>query len=142
MANAMRVAFFPCLLAGALLAGPQAQAQSLQSEQVQGNRRVCSYNGTNGILSGSVQTSPYSVGLGQNCPLTLPLDNGNRPAPPTAVLLSDSPSPTGRICVYEQWASRWTFNLSGRTGCPPAAGMIPRGQRLPSDPGQPASPDR
>ena len=138
----MRAAIFPCLLASAFLAAPEAQAQSLQAEQVQGNRRVCYYGATNGLLSGSVQTSQYSVGSAENCPVTLPVDNSNRPAPPTAVLRSDSPSPTGRICVYEQWASSWTFNLSGRTGCPPAAGMIARDQRLSPDQGQPTPPAR
>jgi hypothetical protein len=143
MANAMRLAISSCLLASAFLAAPGARAQSLQSEQVQGNRRICYYGGTNGILSGPAQTSQYAVGVGENCPVTPPLDNSDRPAPPTALLRSDSPSPTGgRVCVYEQWASRWTFNLSGRTACPPAAGMIARDRRLGPEPGRTAPPAR
>lgn len=138
----MRLAIFPCLFASAFLAAPDARAQSLHSEQVQGNRRVCYYGEANGILSGTVQTSQYAVGIAENCPVTRPLDNSSRPAPPTAMLRSDSPSPNGRICVYEQWGSSWTFNLSGRTGCPPAAGMIARDQRLSPDPGQLAPPAR
>ena len=138
----MRLAIFSSLLASTLLAAPGARAQSLQSEQVQGNRRVCYYGSTNGILSGSPQTSQYAVGIAENCPVTFPLDNSARPAPPTAMLRSDTPSPNGRICVYVQWGSSWTFNLSGRTGCPPAAGMIARDQRLSPEPGQLAPPAR
>ena len=138
MASAMRLAILSSLLASALLAAPGAKAQSLQSEQVQGNRRLCFYNGANGLLSGSTRTSEYAVGMGENCPVTLPLDNSARPAPPTAQRRSESPSPNGRICVKEHWGSSWTFNLSGQAGCPPAAGMIPRDPRLSSDPGRPA----
>lgn len=142
MAELMRPVILSCLLASALVASPAVGTQSLRSEEVQGNRRLCSYGGGNGLLSGPAQTSQHAVGIGENCPVTMPLDNSSRPAPPTAQLRSDSPSPNGRICIYEQWGSSWTFNLSGRTGCPPSAGMIVRDQHLSADPGQPAPPAR
>jgi hypothetical protein len=135
----MRLAPPSFLLAAAFLAAPAAPAQSLVSEEVQGNRRLCNYSGEHGLLSGTRTGRQYQVGIAENCPVTLPVASGNRLAPPTAALSSDSPATDGRICVYEQWGNRWTFSLPGRTFCPPAAGMIPRPRTF-TDPARPPAP--
>jgi len=132
----MRLATSSLLLAVGLLAAPAARAQSLVSEAVRGNHRLCNYGGDNGLLSGTLTGGQYEVGIAENCPLTLPVANDSRPAPPTAALRSDTPATDGRVCVYEQWGSRWTFNLRDRPACPATAGMIPRDWRMPMNPGR------
>lgn len=122
----MRLAILSLMAAHALLGATGAEAQSLVSEEVSGNRRLCNYGGDNTLLTGSPRGRQYAVGVGENCPLTYPLASRGRTAPPTAPLRTDSPSPEGRICVYEQWGSTWTFNLGDRPACPPSAGMIAR----------------
>jgi hypothetical protein len=138
MGARMRPALLSCLLAVAAFAPLPAPAQTLTSEEVQGDQRLCNYAGNHGILSGRVQGRQYRVGIGENCPITYPLVNSGRPAPPTAALRLDTPSPEGRICVYEQWGSRWTFNLPGRTHCPASVGMIAGSPGSPPRPGAPA----
>jgi hypothetical protein len=134
----MRLAILPCLVAQLVLAAPAARAQSLVSEEIAGNHRLCNYTGPNSILSGSARGPSYRVGIAENCPLTYPVLNNGTP-PPTAPLRSDTPALTGRICTYEQWGSVWTFNLPA---CPPAAGMA--AQSLPPPTGRvpPPSPIR
>lgn len=131
----LRLALCACLAAQALLAGAPVRAQNLVSEEVVGNRRQCNYGGANGILSGSTLGRSYEVGIAENCPLTYPVVNTLRTPPPTAPLRSDTPSPGGRTCVYEQWGTTWTYQLPA---CPPAAGMAARDQpppdRLPPPP--------
>jgi hypothetical protein len=124
MGARMRPALLSCLLATATFAPLPAHAQALTSEQVEGNQRLCNYAGNHGILSGHVEGRQYRVGIGQNCPITYPLVDSGRPAPPTAALRLDEPSPEGRLCTYEQWGSRWAFSLPGRIACPPTVGMI------------------
>ncbi len=138
MAARMRPAHLSCLLAVAAFAPLPAHAQTLASEEVLGNQRLCNYVGNHGILSGHIEGRQYRVGIGENCPITYPLVNSGRPAPPTAALRLDDPSPDGRICVYEQWGSRWTFNLPGRTACPATVGMIAGGPGSPPPPAAPA----
>lgn len=142
MGACMRLAPPSFLLALAFLAAPPAQAQGLVSEQVQGNRRLCNYAGDHGLLSGTRTVRQTQVGIAENCPVTFPVTDSGRPAPPTATLRTDSPAPDGRICVYAQWGSSWTFSLQGRTACPPAAGMIPRAPASPSEPARPPVPAR
>ena len=138
MGARMRQALPSCLFAAALLAPLPAHAQVLTSEGVEGNRRLCNYAGSHGILSGSVEGRQHRVGLGENCPVTYPLVDSSRPAPPTAALRLDEPSREGRICTYEQWGGRWTVSLPGRTACPPTVGMIPGRPGAPSLRGAPA----
>ncbi|HTU12684.1 MAG TPA: hypothetical protein VMG08_17475 [Allosphingosinicella sp.] len=135
----MRHAIFSCLAAAFLLGPAPARAQSLVSEELEGNRRVCNYDGGNSLLSGSNRGRRYAVGIGENCPLTYPVTNTTRQAPPTAVLRSDRQTPEGRACVYEQWGTSWTFTLRNRSACPPAAGMATR-ELPPQNPLQPPAP--
>ncbi|HYI49040.1 MAG TPA: hypothetical protein VEX35_11315 [Allosphingosinicella sp.] len=138
MGARMHPALPSCLLAVAAFAPLPAHAQSAAPEEVQGNQRLCNYAGNHGILSGRLDGRQYRVGIGENCAITHPLVNSGRPAPPTATLRADDPSPEGRICVYEQWGSRWTFNLRGRTACPATVGMIAGSPGSSVPPGTPA----
>jgi len=141
MTAAMRLAP-AALLAVLLLPASPARAQALVSEQVQGNLRICNYAGNNGLLSGTAQGRQYRVGIGENCPVTPPLTDPNRTAPPTAALTSESSSAEGRVCVYERWGSSWTVTLRDQTACPPAAGMVVRSRPRFTDPVAPPEPSR
>lgn len=137
----MRLASSSALLAVLLFTAPVARAQSLLSEEVRGNYRLCNYGGDPGLLSGTARGRQHQVGIAENCPLTLPVVDSSRPVPPTAALYSESLSEDGRTCVYERWGSSWTFTLRHQSACPPVAGMItrnrPRATDLPPSPAQP-----
>ena len=130
----MRPMLLTCLFAALPLAVPAARAQSLVSEQVEGNYRVCNYGGAHGLLSGTASVRQYRVGLAENCPVAPPVNSGTRPAPPTAALRSEAHVDNSRVCTYEQWGSRWSFTLPEDRACPPAAGMVRGILATPADP--------
>jgi len=116
----------------AALCSAAAHSQPV-SEAVDGLQRVCHYAASGGLLSDRERVREYRVGLAQNCPLTYPVTDPQSPPPPTAALRSETVAGPRRLCTYDQWGGSWTLSIAAREACPPAAGMIGRGQVAPGD---------
>jgi len=91
---------------------------------MEGLQRVCSYPGMSNVTNAQVGVREYRVGLGQNCPSTMPLNVSAMPAPPTARLVSEELVGQIRTCVYEQTGTMWVRSIPGGRPCPPSPGMI------------------
>lgn len=106
---------------GMLSTGASAQ---LIGEEVRGTERICTYRGNATILSGPDRMIHHRTSLGQNCPVTPPVVAEGRQPPPAAPLVDSTVAGTNRVCTYEQFGSRWSYNVPTARACPAAAGMI------------------
>jgi hypothetical protein len=103
----------------ALATAAPASAQ-LESEQVDGNQRICTYRNAGGGTRATVRR----VGLGQPCPA---FPNSPRPAleaPPTARLEATRLKDGQRVCEYAQLGRVWVVTLPVSKSCPLSAGMV------------------
>jgi hypothetical protein len=117
------------LLAGIFVVGLSLSAGArpqLVGEAVEGTHRICFYGPALGYTPGAQQRRSASVGLAENCPSTFPTRIANGPVPPTAMLESESVEGDVRHCFYRELGYRWQQDISIRSGCPLAAGMLAR----------------
>ena len=92
----------PLLAVSLAICWSDAARAQLISETAQGDRRVCTYYGSETLPDDEVVARTVTVGAGQGCPATAPFRDPNAPIPPNARLLRDTSSPNGRVCVFEQ----------------------------------------
>ena len=103
-----------------LLASHASASAQLVDQQVAGSDRICIYRaGPLGNL-----TRARRVGLGEACPAHSPVADENRPAPPTARLVSNTVEDGRRVCGYEQRGRIWRFLVPLGGQCAMTAGML------------------
>lgn len=127
----MRTALLALIVAGTLPLPSPAFSQ-LISERAEGRQRVCLYSSESGSNDPALQRR-FLVGLGQNCPGTLPWATRTDPRPPTASLQSENVSGGNRNCIYGQWDRTWTYTLPVGRYCPPTLGLIEQAPPPPED---------
>ncbi len=106
------IRFRTILVASVLAAGPALPARAqLISDEVRGERRICTYFGSDRSPNDEIVARTLAVGLGQPCPATAPYVDPNAPVPPNAALLGESTTATNRVCLYEQGGIEYRISV-------------------------------
>ena len=84
-----------------VVAALPVQAQLL-NDRVEGNRRICSYVGTEQSADGQLVARTIPVPLGQPCPTAAPYRDPNRSLPGNALLTGEVVTGGQRQCNYSQ----------------------------------------
>lgn len=106
-----------------VLSAPTPVAAQLESEQLEGNQRICIYRDDR-----EKETVERRVGLGQPCPAFPKAQVSSLRAPPTARLESERLRNGQRVCEYAQLGRVWVVTLASSEHCPLSAGMIQTGE--------------
>lgn len=103
-----------------VVASHSGASAQLIDQQVAGSQRICIYRaGPHGN-----ETRERRVGIGEACSAYFPAADENRPAPPTARLVSNVVEDGRRVCAYEQRGRTWRFLVPLASQCAMTAGML------------------
>jgi hypothetical protein len=113
------------IMLGLVMASAAAPAAGqLLGERIIGMQRVCIYAPEAGnFLTGDRGQRQARVGLGENCPATIPPANTTLDVPPTARLREIRNVGVTDRCVYEEGAREWTIPVPASGICPLFAGV-------------------
>ncbi len=115
------------LVALALAAGLSAPARAqLVREQVDGNRRICIYYGSDSLPGDQTLDRALAVGLGQSCPLSAPYVDPNAPAPPNAAFLGEETNATQRVCRYGEGGIEYRLSIALTRRCAMTPALLDR----------------
>ena len=93
-----------------------ADAQLIR-ERTEGDRRVCTYYGTDLLPNDQVVARELSIGLGEDCPSTAPGFDPNAPVPPNAAFLREGEQSGQRLCIYGQGGRQWSIEVPFTLKC-------------------------